>query len=516
MKNIMIHISDATYISSKYRNENFYLENCLYVGNFDRNSTTDEELITLIKATIPPTLRDKQIVKAQLCMYLSEDNIYNLQESMEIKIGRIINYFNPKTVTWNFDLEIIDTLNSDFVSRKDLCKYVGIDITDLFRDWVENIYQNNGLALIANDNIGSLGFSSSEGLNKPYLDIYFKDKCCCCDCDCVICTCPPGPTGATGSVGPTGIGITGPTGPAGLNGVTGPTGATGLQGIQGLQGPQGPRGPQGVTGDTGPQGPQGSQGLRGMMGAMGARGPQGVTGDTGPQGPIGDRGPIGPVGPQGPRGAQGVTGDTGPRGPMGEIGQQGPQGPVGPRGPIGPTGDTGPRGPMGNTGINITGPIGPTGPTGEIPIISQPLATFVKNSPSPEVLANGEAITGWIGQLTNSTSIQVDDQGLFSVPTRGLYFISVSVAIAPGSSSINRYGFDIRLPQFALGVDLAGLRVPPGGGGVLSGSYVLQLNPSVRFSINNSSSVPVAIQNGQTSGSAAVISIFRFADQLEH
>ncbi|MDS6336972.1 collagen-like protein, partial [Clostridioides difficile] len=277
-------------------------------------------------------------------------------------------------------------------------------------------------------------------------------------------------TGATG--------VTGEIGPTGPTGVTGPTGATGSIGPTGVTGPTGATG---VTGEIGPTGPTGVTGSIGPMGAIGPTGPTGVTGSIGPMGVTGPTGEIGPTGATGPTGNTGATGS------------------------IGPTGVTGPTG--------ATGSIGPTGPTGATGNSSQPVANFLVNAPSPQTLNNGDAITGWQTIIGNSSSITVDANGTFTVQENGVYYISVSVALQPGSSSINQYSFAILFPILG-GKDLAGLTTEPGGGGVLSGYFAGFLFGGTTFTINNFSSTTVGIRNGQSAGTAATLTIFRIADTV--
>ncbi|MGS6879157.1 DNRLRE domain-containing protein [Clostridioides difficile] len=200
--------------------------------------------------------------------------------------------------------------------------------------------------------------------------------------------------------------------------------------------------------------------------------------------------PIRITGPMGPRGATGSTGPTGVTGPTGATGS------------IGPTGATGATG--------VTGPTGPTGATGNS---SQPVANFLVNAPSPQTLNNGDAITGWQTIIGNSSSITVDANGTFTVQENGVYYISVSVALQPGSSSINQYSFAILFPILG-GKDLAGLTTEPGGGGVLSGYFAGFLFGGTTFTINNFSSTTVGIRNGQSAGTAATLTIFRIADTV--
>ncbi|EQE16645.1 collagen triple helix repeat family protein, partial [Clostridioides difficile CD8] len=262
---------------------------------------------------------------------------------------------------------------------------------------------------------------------------------------------------------------------------------------------------------TGATGPTGNTGVTGEIGPTGATGPTGNTGVTGEIGPTGATGPTGVTGEIGPTGATGPTGNTGVTGEIGPTGATGPTGNTGVTGEIGPTGATGPTGNIGPTGA--TGATGVTGPTGATGNSSQPVANFLVNAPSPQTLNNGDAITGWQTIIGNSSSITVDANGTFTVQENGVYYISVSVALQPGSSSINQYSFAILFPILG-GKDLAGLTTEPGGGGVLSGYFAGFLFGGTTFTINNFSSTTVGIRNGQSAGTAATLTIFRIADTV--
>ena len=254
--------------------------------------------------------------------------------------------------------------------------------------------------------------------------------------------------------------------------------------------------------------------ITGPMGPRGATGSTGPMGVTGPTGSTGATGSIGPTGVTGPTGNTGVTGSIGPTGATGPTGNTGVTGEIGPTGATGPTGNTGVTGEIGPTGATgATGVTGPTGPTGATGNSSQPVANFLVNAPSPQTLNNGDAITGWQTIIGNSSSITVDTNGTFTVQENGVYYISVSVALQPGSSSINQYSFAILFPILG-GKDLAGLTTEPGGGGVLSGYFAGFLFGGTTFTINNFSSTTVGIRNGQSAGTAATLTIFRIADTV--
>ncbi|WP_074076352.1 DNRLRE domain-containing protein [Clostridioides difficile] len=487
MRNIILYLNDDTFISKKYPDKNFSnLDYCL-IGSKCSNSFVKEKLITFFKVRIPDILKDKSILKAELFIHIDSNKNHIFKEKVDIEIKRISEYYNLRTITWNDRVSMENIRGYLPIGISDTSNYICLNITGTIKAWAMNKYPNYGLALSLNYPYQILEFTSSRGCNKPYILVTFEDRIidnCYPKCECLP------------------IRITGPMGPRGATGSTGPTGVTGPTGSTGATGSIGPTGPTGNTGATGSIGPTGVTGPTGSTGATGSIGPTGVTGPTGNTGVTGSIGPTGATGPTGVTGEIGPTGATGPTGVTGEIG------PTGATGPTGPTGNTGATGSIGPTGV--TGPTGPTGATGNS---SQPVANFLVNAPSPQTLNNGDAITGWQTIIGNSSSITVDANGTFTVQENGVYYISVSVALQPGSSSINQYSFAILFPILG-GKDLAGLTTEPGGGGVLSGYFAGFLFGGTTFTINNFSSTTVGIRNGQSAGTAATLTIFRIADTV--
>ncbi|MDO0266067.1 DNRLRE domain-containing protein [Clostridioides difficile] len=493
MRNIILYLNDDTFISKKYPDKNFSnLDYCL-IGSKCSNSFVKEKLITFFKVRIPDILKDKSILKAELFIHIDSNKNHIFKEKVDIEIKRISEYYNLRTITWNDRVSMENIRGYLPIGISDTSNYICLNITGTIKAWAMNKYPNYGLALSLNYPYQILEFTSSRGCNKPYILVTFEDRIIdnCypkCECPPIRITGPMGPRGATGSTGPTGV--TGPTGSTGATGEIGPTGVTG---------PTGNTGATGSIGPTGVTGPTGNTGVTGSIGPTGVTGPTGNTGVTGSIGPTGATGPTGDTGEIGPTGATGPTGNTGA---TGSIGPTGVTGPTGATGSIGPTGATGATG--------VTGPTGPTGATGNS---SQPVANFLVNAPSPQTLNNGDAITGWQTIIGNSSSITVDANGTFTVQENGVYYISVSVALQPGSSSINQYSFAILFPILG-GKDLAGLTTEPGGGGVLSGYFAGFLFGGTTFTINNFSSTTVGIRNGQSAGTAATLTIFRIADTV--
>jgi hypothetical protein len=165
------------------------------------------------------------------------------------------------------------------ITTRDRNTFLLVDLTDLVRDWLDRVLENNGIVLVPNAAGIGVQFDSKENTatsHEPQLEIALA-----------------------------GHGASGPAGPAGPSGPPGPAGPAGAPGLVGPPGPAGPAGP------AGPEGPVGPAGARG------------IAGPVGPVGPAGNTGPAGPPGADGPAGARGLTG---PAGPAGAAGLPGPAG----------------------------------------------------------------------------------------------------------------------------------------------------------------------------------------------
>lgn len=123
--------------------------------------------------------------------------------------------------------------------------FVNLDVTDIVRDWLDNVGTNHGFVLSAALKAPIVGFDSKENAaagHYPQLDITLSTI--------------PGPQGPTGAQGP-----------AGTTGASGTTGAVGVKGDKGDNGNLGGSGPIGATGSAGSAGSQGPQGPAGISGS---------------------------------------------------------------------------------------------------------------------------------------------------------------------------------------------------------------------------------------------------------
>lgn len=401
-------IKDDAYTQTNTPNQNFDPNANLRVGS-GINSYLKFDL-----STLPAGTTGNNVAKVTLRLWV---NTVTTAGSFDIR--RVTSTWDEATITANSSPTLGSTdVSGASVSTLDDGSFVSVEVTALFKDWLNGLLTNNGMALVANAANTNVRFDSKENgqtSHEPRLEIILK-----------------GPQGLNWKGAWSAVTTYGIDDAVSYNGsswiaklantnvtpvegavwtIVAEKGDTGATGSTGATGPQGPVGPTGATGSDGPMGPAGPTGATGPQGVKGLnwtgvwssatnylvddavsyggsswiakrananvapiegddwtiiaqRGEIGATGPTGPQGIQGPQGATGPQGSTGPQGLQGSPGANGAQGPAGEAGATGPSGPQGSVGPTGPSGATGPEGPAGPTGA--TGATGPSGPAGAV------------------------------------------------------------------------------------------------------------------------------------------------------
>ena len=225
-----IYTNNDTFVSQYLSNKNFSSLPYLLAGETEEGKYKSDELNTLIKFDLSKVRDCRNLLKAELVLYVDSLLLCNCDSVFTLKLYRNIEDFNTNTVTWNTAPDNEDTGIEKDIVEGDINKYIKIDVTNLVRAWIDESINNYGLTLTGKQRREAVSFASSRGEKKPYIILHCENKPPCP-------TCPTCPTGSTGPTGPTGIGITGATG------VTGPTGPTGV----GATGATGVTGPTGAT-----------------------------------------------------------------------------------------------------------------------------------------------------------------------------------------------------------------------------------------------------------------------------
>ena len=222
---ILSPIADA-YISLLNPNTNFGFSSLLFTGRFVQPNDLFRSLLKFdLTNAVPP---GNTIISASLNLFVSRKDLPDAVLSPQtVSVFTNASDFSEATVTWNNAPAINPTIYSKNVTDANVGNYIGIDITNVVIDWINNPATNFGVTLTGIENvIGTIiGYFSKEWAvetQRPFISIEFSSG----GTGSTGATGPTGPTGDTGVTGPTGdIGVTGPTGDTGVTGPTGDTGA---------------------------------------------------------------------------------------------------------------------------------------------------------------------------------------------------------------------------------------------------------------------------------------------------
>jgi len=178
-----------------------------------------------VNSYVPTGIIGKDVAKATLKIFVN-----SVTTAGSFNVSSLNSNWIEETIRGNYRPIIGLKVAGPIAIPSALAKHwISIDITHQVQDWLDGISINNGLALIAANNI-NVSFDSKESATysqAPEIDIIMAKV--------------PGIQGPKGDIGPKGAtGSIGPIGPAGA------TGAQGIQGVKGNTGATGPIGPVGT------------------------------------------------------------------------------------------------------------------------------------------------------------------------------------------------------------------------------------------------------------------------------
>jgi len=172
------------YVAEYYPNTNFgdryYLFSNLFQG-------CDDEYQSLIKFDlcnpdcnhIPP---NSFILEACLHLWVYRNEVPQ-NETTDLCAYPVVQYWDEQGVTWNTRPNYDDTTSfCTAVCPGDVDQWIGINVTELVRDWYKGFRVNDGILLKCDECFDSvLGFYSKEYEDSrywPYLCIRYGVKCC--------------------------------------------------------------------------------------------------------------------------------------------------------------------------------------------------------------------------------------------------------------------------------------------------------------------------------------------------
>jgi hypothetical protein len=196
-------------------------------------SATSKALLRFDLSALPSGTVQDQVAKAVLYFWVNK-----IGTAGALDLEQVLSAWEEASVTAAL---FPAAANASYnVPVAEASQWVGVDVTDLVKQWVGAPANNFGVVLkpsaAAPATAVFLDAKENTATSHPArLEIVLS-----------------GPVGPVGAAGPAGA-----QGPAGSPGPAGPAGPQGLPGAKGNTGPAGPAGPQGLQGPTGPVGPAG-------------------------------------------------------------------------------------------------------------------------------------------------------------------------------------------------------------------------------------------------------------------
>lgn len=171
MDNLIWYIEYDTFISERYKYDNYWMSSSIIAGNECITRTMKYRLMPLMKLIIPNELKNRTISEAKLYLYVKAYKNIHQNEGIYIQLGRVEETFKTTLVSWNDKLNITKLSQFSHIDTNDISTYISIDITDLLNEWIVGKAPNYGLALIPDRSCSILQFSSSKGIfNRPYIE----------------------------------------------------------------------------------------------------------------------------------------------------------------------------------------------------------------------------------------------------------------------------------------------------------------------------------------------------------
>lgn len=160
MQTVVLNTSQTTFISSSQPDENLSFYPVMYVGT-DVSFQNSIGLLKFDLSSLPVTTVDSAIIELVVIQKTGAT-------PSPIVVNRVTTPLNTSTVTYNTQPTFVVTQTQVDVTAADLYTAVQFDVTELVNEWLNGIYENNGIALTNSDGATVVQFATNNIIYEPY------------------------------------------------------------------------------------------------------------------------------------------------------------------------------------------------------------------------------------------------------------------------------------------------------------------------------------------------------------
>ncbi|NNK52706.1 MAG: DNRLRE domain-containing protein, partial [Xanthomonadales bacterium] len=150
-----LHVAEDSYIKLDKGNENNGSDKLIQVVD-GVNNKDQTGFVKFDFSTLPADLISADVDRATLRMWVEK-----VDSAGTIEIRQVDDDWDEGSVTGSFPPGYVTFVTARFVDFEDENKFVTVDVTDLFKDWVDGLVDNFGIALVATEG-AKVSFGAKE------------------------------------------------------------------------------------------------------------------------------------------------------------------------------------------------------------------------------------------------------------------------------------------------------------------------------------------------------------------
>lgn len=157
MSEIFLEAGKNVYIAEAYPNRNFVALPNLFFSRYTHDRDRYRTLLFFdLNQTMMFQISQLTINSAKLRLHVYRNEIPSCQSGITVGVHRLLSDFTESSATWNNSPAISRTADGTAIIAAGFLGTLDIDITPLFRGWLEGSIVNNGLMLIGEESTNAV------------------------------------------------------------------------------------------------------------------------------------------------------------------------------------------------------------------------------------------------------------------------------------------------------------------------------------------------------------------------